>query len=149
MERLLSSTRLLAVLLLLLLLADSALAWRVPVSAPSPPAAQARHPRGSSPGPLQAAVYSTPSGLPPSDGSSVPLGPVATPSGYKFVPYDGEEISKLAVRQWWRVLARLSEVALPITNWYALVRSDEVRSIDLDVDRIDGGYMCMTEGANK
>lgn len=114
--------KLLAAVLLLLLLAAESGAWRLPVLV---------RPRGS---PLQAAVYSS-SGRPPlidadggiGDGSSVPLGPVATPPGYKFIPYDGEAISRLAVQQWWRVLARLNEVGLPILRWYSLVRSDEVR----------------------
>lgn len=97
--------------------------------------------------PLPGAVYSSPpptssSGRPPiepaegsSDGS-VPLSRVVTPSGYKFKKYDGEAMSKLATQQPWRVVARLSEVALPILRWYALVRSDEVSTnADRSIDR--------------
>jgi len=129
-----------AALLLGLLLGqpEPALAWRLP-SSPVNPFAAATGPRGAPwvSGPRrqdlplllpQAAVYSSSPPLEPVDGQDVPLGPVATPAGYKFEKYDGEQISKLAVRQWWRVLARLNGVGPALLSWYAMVRSDEVRS---------------------
>lgn len=40
--------------------------------------------------------------------------------------YDGAAISKLALREWWRVLARLRDVGLPILSWLTLVNVDEM-----------------------
>lgn len=111
-------------LLAVALLASNVVAWRLP--SPSRRMMVGRRtPQSQS---LPAALYSAP---PPveldGDGKGAkPL--VAAPAGYKFVKYDGEALSRLATQQWWRVVARLNEVGLPILNWYALVRSDEVRS---------------------
>ncbi len=121
-----------AVLLLGLLLGrpEPALAWRLPSTGPrgAPWVSGPRRQGLPLLLPLQAAVYSSSPPLEPVDGQDVPLGPVATPAGYKFEKYDGEQISKLAVRQWWRVLARLNGVGPALLSWYAMVRSDEVRS---------------------
>lgn len=113
----------LLLLLVVALLAPVVVAWRLP--APSRSMVRRRTFQSKS---LPAALYSAP---PPveldGDGKGAkPL--VAAPAGYKFVKYDGQALSRLATQQWWRVLARLNEVGLPILNWYALVRSDEVRS---------------------
>lgn len=102
----------------------SILAWRLP--SPSRSMVGRQMPQSQS---LPAALYSAP---PPVelDGDGMGTEPlVAAPAGYEFVEYDGQALSRLATQQWWRVLARLNEVGLPILNWYALVRSDEVSPI--------------------
>ena len=48
------------------------------------------------------------------------------PPSYQFIQYDGAAISKLAVREWWRVLARFWDVGLPILSWLTLVNFDEM-----------------------
>lgn len=120
--------RLAHVMLLLvaaLLALSPARAWRLP--SPSSIVGSRR----AQSQPLPAALYSSPPPVERTDGDDGSGGKplVAAPAGYKFVKYDGEALSRLATQQWWRVLARLNEVGLPILSWYAAVRSDEVSPV--------------------
>lgn len=57
------------------------------------------------------------------------------PTNYQFIQYDGDAISKLAVREWWRVLARFRDVGLPILSWLTLVNFDEMMGQSGSEDR--------------
>jgi hypothetical protein len=56
--------------------------------------------------------------------------------------YDKDEIERIAAKEWWRVLARLAEIGLPVLTWLSMVNIDEVRVMMYLRNHIFRGGVC-------